>query len=77
MVCQARRGAPPGLLGDVAELKQTRRYWALVALGVDRQGMLYVDADLACRPTPEMVAEAVEWYCRFRPDAFGVEAHQF
>ena len=50
---------------------------AIVLLGVDRQGMLHVEADLARRPTPEMVADAAEWYCRHRPDVFGVEANQF
>ncbi len=52
-------------------------YSALVMLGVDRQGIVYVEADLARRPTPQMVAEATEWYCRFRPDLFGVESNQF
>ena len=32
-------------------------YSALVLLGVDRQGMLYVEADLARRPTPQIVAD--------------------
>jgi len=52
-------------------------YSALVALGVDRRGTLYVEADLARRPTPEMVEQGAEWFARFRPDAFGVEANQF
>jgi predicted phage terminase large subunit-like protein len=52
-------------------------YSALVLLGVDRQGMIYVEADLARRPTPQMVAEGVELYRRFQPDVFGVEANQF
>jgi predicted phage terminase large subunit-like protein len=52
-------------------------YSALVALGVDRHGVLYVEADLARRPTPAMVADGTEWYCRHRPDVFGVEANQF
>jgi predicted phage terminase large subunit-like protein len=50
---------------------------ALVLLGVDRQGTLYVEADLARRPTPEMVAAGAEWFRRFRPDVFAVEANQF
>ena len=37
-------------------------YSALVMLGVDRQGMLYVEADLARRPTPQIVADGAEWY---------------
>ena len=52
-------------------------YSALVMLGVDRQGIVYVEADLARRPTPQMVADATEWFRRFRPDIFGVEANQF
>jgi predicted phage terminase large subunit-like protein len=52
-------------------------YSALVVLGVDRQGILYIEADLARRPTPQIVAEGTEWFRRFRPDLFGVEANQF
>ena len=52
-------------------------YSALVMLGVDRQGMLYVEADLARRPTPQMVADGTEWFRRFQPDLFGVESNQF
>lgn len=52
-------------------------YSALVALGVDRSGMLFVEADLKRRPTPQMVADAVELYRMFRPDVFGVESNQF
>ena len=35
-------------------------YSAFVMLGVDRQGILYVEADLARRPTPDIVADGVE-----------------
>jgi predicted phage terminase large subunit-like protein len=52
-------------------------YSAFVMLGVDRQGTLYLEADLARRPTPQIVADGVEHYRRFRPDAFGIEANQF
>lgn len=52
-------------------------YSALVALGVDRHGILYIEADLARRGTPQIVADGVEFYRRFGPDAFGVEANQF
>ncbi len=52
-------------------------YSALVMLGVDRQGILYLEADLARRPTPQIVADGVELCRRFRPDVFGVEANQF
>jgi predicted phage terminase large subunit-like protein len=46
-------------------------------LGADRQGTVYVEANLARRPTPQIVADGVELYRRFRPDVFGVEANQF
>lgn len=52
-------------------------YSALVVLGIDRQGLLYVEADLARRPTPQMVADGVALCARHQADAFGVEANQF
>lgn len=52
-------------------------YSAFVVLGVDRSGVLYVEADLARRPTPQMVADGVELCRRHRVDAFGVEANQY
>ena len=52
-------------------------YSALVTLGIDRHGILYVEADLARRPTPEIVADGVEWFRRFQPDAFAIESNQF
>lgn len=52
-------------------------YSALVLLGIDDAGTLYLEADLARRPTPQIVADAVA-HCRsFRPQAFGVEVNQF
>jgi hypothetical protein len=52
-------------------------YSAFVMLGVDRQGIVYAEADLARRPTPQIVADGVELLGRFRPDAFCIEANQF
>lgn len=52
-------------------------YSAFVVLGADRQGILYVEADLARRPTPQIVADGVALCQRHRADAFGVEANQF
>lgn len=52
-------------------------YSAFIQLAVDREGILYVEAELARRSVPEIIADGVEIYCRFRPDAFGVEANQF
>lgn len=64
---------------DPSKGSESRRgdYSALVMLGVDRQGILYLEADLARRPTPQIVADGVELYRKFRPDAFGIEANQF
>jgi predicted phage terminase large subunit-like protein len=50
---------------------------ALVMLGVDRQGLVYLEADLARRPTPQIVADGVELYRKFQPHVFGIEANQF
>ena len=52
-------------------------YSAFVQLGVDRHGIIYLEADLARRSTPQIVADGVEIYRRFQPDAFGVESNQF
>ena len=50
---------------------------AFIMLGVDRRGMLFVEADMARRPTSQIVADGVELYRRFQPDAFGIESNQF
>jgi hypothetical protein len=52
-------------------------YSAFVMLAADRQGIAYAEADLARRPTPQIVADGVELLGRFRPDAFCIEANQF
>lgn len=52
-------------------------YSAIVMLGIDADGVLHVEADLARRPTPQMVADGVAWCERFTPDAFGVESNQW
>lgn len=52
-------------------------YSAFVLLGIDGDGVMYVEADLARRPSPQIVADGVELYCRFRPDAFGIEVNYF
>jgi predicted phage terminase large subunit-like protein len=52
-------------------------YSAFVMLGADRQGVVYLEADLARRPTPQIVADGVELLGRFRPDAFCIESNQF
>ena len=64
---------------DPSKGKDARRgdYSAYVLLGVDARGLIYVEADLARRPTPEMVATGVELCRVFEPQAFGVEVNQF
>jgi predicted phage terminase large subunit-like protein len=56
---------------------RTSDYSALVLLGVAPNGILYVEADLARRPTPEIAAHGAEWFRRFQPDAFACESNQF
>jgi predicted phage terminase large subunit-like protein len=52
-------------------------YSAFVVLGVDRQGVLYVEADLERRDTAQMIADGVALTQKHRAEAFGVEANQF
>jgi predicted phage terminase large subunit-like protein len=52
-------------------------YSAFVMLGVDQQGQLYLEADLARRPSPQMVTDGIELCRRFQPHVFGLEANQF
>ncbi len=50
---------------------------AYVLLAVGEDSLLYVDANLARRPTPQIVADGAELCRVFQPDAFGVETNQF
>lgn len=52
-------------------------YSAFVMLGIGCDGALYVEADLARRPTPQIVTDGVELCRRFRPHALGIETNQF
>jgi predicted phage terminase large subunit-like protein len=52
-------------------------YSAFVKLGIDKNQNLYVEADLQRRPTPQIVADGVEWVQQFRPDGFAIETNQF
>jgi predicted phage terminase large subunit-like protein len=52
-------------------------YSAYVLVGIDRRGLVYVEADLARRATTQMVADGAALCKRVRPGAFGVEANQF
>jgi len=64
---------------DPSKGSDSRRgdYSALLMLGVDRRGIIYVEADLARRPTPQIVADGVELFRKFQPDVFGIESNQF
>lgn len=64
---------------DPSKGRDARRgdYSAYVMLGIDPAGIVYVEADLARRPTPQMVADGAACCARFRPDVFGVEANQY
>ncbi len=52
-------------------------YAALVLLAIDEAGLVYLDADLARRPTSQTIERTVELCARFRPHALGVESNQF
>ena len=52
-------------------------YSAYVLLGIDSRGVIHIEANLARRPTPQMVADGVDLCVRFQPQSFGVEANQF
>jgi predicted phage terminase large subunit-like protein len=52
-------------------------YSAFVLLGIDAAGVIHIEADLARRPTPQMVADGAALCRRFGPAIFGVEANQF
>jgi predicted phage terminase large subunit-like protein len=54
-----------------------REYSAFVLLGMDAAGVIYVEADMARRPTPQMVTDGAVLCRRFRPTIFGVEANQY
>jgi len=64
---------------DPSKGQDARRgdYSAFVLLGIDRSGVVYVEADMARRPTPQMVADGVALCERFRPSVLGIEANQF
>jgi predicted phage terminase large subunit-like protein len=52
-------------------------YSAYAMLGIDLAGVAHVEADLARRATPQLVADGAALCRRFRPHMFGVEANQF
>ncbi len=64
---------------DPSKGRDARRgdYSAFVLVGIDGQGVIHVQADLARRPTTEIVTDAVALVRSFVPHVFGVEANQF
>jgi predicted phage terminase large subunit-like protein len=75
---------PDGLLFKVLSLDPSKGkdadqgdYSALVQVGIDRAGVMYVEADLQRRPTPQIVADGVEMVRLFQPEGFAIEVNQF
>jgi predicted phage terminase large subunit-like protein len=52
-------------------------YSALVQLGIDKDQVLYVEADLKRRPTPQIVADGVALIQQFQPAGVAIEINQF
>jgi hypothetical protein len=52
-------------------------YSAYAMVCVDRENVVWVQADLERRPTPQMVADGLRLYRDFLPTVFGVEATQY
>jgi predicted phage terminase large subunit-like protein len=52
-------------------------YSAFVKLGIDKDQVMYVEADLQRRPTPQIVDDGVELVQQFKPDGFAIETNQF
>ncbi|MBI1903679.1 MAG: hypothetical protein HYS13_21460 [Planctomycetia bacterium] len=52
-------------------------YSAYVMLGIDGDGTLFVEADLARRSAEQIVRDGVEWFVHFRPDVFGCESAMY
>ena len=65
------------LVLDPSKGKDARRsdFSAYVDLAIGFDGLIYVDADLKRRGTPDMVADGVAIYIETNPDAFGVESN--
>jgi predicted phage terminase large subunit-like protein len=56
---------------------KTGDYSALVKLGMDQSLVLYCEADLQRRPTPQIVADGVEMVREFQPMGLAIESNQF
>jgi len=64
---------------DPSKGRDARRgdYSAFVLLAIDAEGRMFVEADLARRPIPQIVDDGLALYERFRPQAFGMETNHF
>lgn len=52
-------------------------YSAWVIAGVDRQGNIWVEADLERRPSTKIVEDGLDLYQQHQPRAIGIEVNQF
>ena len=54
---------------------KTGDYQALIKLAIDQEDVLYVQARMRRQPISQMVADCVDEYRQFRPEAFGLEGN--
>lgn len=54
---------------------KTGDYQALIKLAIDNDDVLYVQARMRRQPIAQMVADAVDEYRHFQPQAFGIEGN--
>lgn len=52
-------------------------YSAFIACAKGHDGIYYIDANIARRPSSTIVSEGVDWMGMYRPDHFGCEKTQF
>lgn len=52
-------------------------YSAFALLALDRDGVLWLDLDVARRPTPAIVERGIELYRQWQPQAFCVETNAY
>ncbi len=66
-----------GLDPSKGKESKTTDYSAIVKLGRDPEGMLYVEADLERRDISRIVVDALKHCEEFKPDALAIESNQF
>lgn len=52
-------------------------YSAFIMMGLGRDGVLWIDADLARRPTPTIVEDGIRLYREWNPQAIAIETNVF